>query len=86
MNMENWYFILVPVVLIVIVLTFKFFKMEEDYKTKSREIQQKIEELKKKNKSLQKQEHIETFHSSQMNQIMKNFMYLHDLIVKKHLR
>jgi len=84
--MENWYFILVPVVLIVIVLTFKFFKMEEDYKTKSREIQQKIEELKKKNKSLQKQEHIETFHSSQMNQIMKNFMYLHDLIVKKHLR
>ena len=49
MNMENLYFILVPVVLIVIVLTFKFFKMEEDYREKSMEIQQKIEELKKKN-------------------------------------
>ena len=53
---------------------------------KSKEIQQKIEELKKKNMSLQKQEHIDAFHSDQMNEIMQQFLYLHNLIVKKHLR
>ena len=84
--MENWYFILVPVILVTIVLTFKFFKMEEDYKRKSMEIQHKIEELKKKNSLLQGKQDVETFHSKRMNLIMKQFLYLHDLIVKRHLR
>ena len=47
--MENLYFILVPVVFISVFLVFKFFKMEQDYKSKSKEIQQKIEELKARN-------------------------------------
>ena len=46
--MENWYFILVPLGLAATFLSIKFFKMEEDYKRKSMEIQHKIEELKKK--------------------------------------
>ena len=86
MIMENGCFIIIPVVLAAIVLTFQFFKTEEDYKMKSKEIKQKIEKLKKKNMSLQKQEHIDAFHSDQMNEIMQQFLYLHNLIVKKHLR
>ena len=84
--MENWYFILVPVVLIVIVLTFKFFKMEEDYKRKSMEIQHKIEVLKKKNLIYQDKKNAEYFDSKKMSQITKDFLYLHNLIVKRHLR
>ena len=56
------------------------------YKTKTIEIQQKIEELKKKNSLLQGKQDVETFHSKRMNLIMKQFLYLHDVIVKKHLR
>ena len=84
--MENWYFILVPVVLIAIVLTFKLFKMEEDYKRKSMEIQHKIEELKKKNLIYQDKKNAEYFDSKKMSQITKDFLYLHNLIVKRHLR
>ena len=84
--MENWYFILVPVVLIAIVLTFKFFKMEEDYKSKSKEIQMKIQELKEKNLKYQDKKNVEYFDSKIMSQIRKDFLYLHNLIVKKHLR
>lgn len=84
--MENWYFILVPVILVTIVLTFKFFKMEEDYKRKSMEIQHKIEELKKKNLIYQDKKNAEYFDSKKMSQITKDFLYLHNLIVKKHLR
>ena len=84
--MENWYFILVPVVFIVIVLIFKFFKMEEDYKRKSMEIQIKIEELKEKNLICQDKKNAEYFDSKKMSQITKDFLYLHNLIVKKHLR
>ena len=84
--MENWYFILVPVVFIVIVLIFKFFKMEEDYKRKSMEIQHKIEELKKKNLIYQDKKNAEYFDSKKMSQITKDFLYLHNLIVKRHLR
>lgn len=84
--MENWYFILVPVVLIAIVLTFKFFKMEEDYKRKSMGIQIKIEELKEKNLKYQDKKNVEYFDSKIMSQITKDFLYLHNLIVKKHLR
>ena len=84
--MENWYFILVPRGLAATFLSIKFFKMEEDYKTKTIEIQQKIEELKKKNSLLQGKQDVETFHSKRMNLIMKQFLYLHDVIVKKHLR
>ena len=84
--MENWYFILVPLGLAATFLSIKFFKMEEDYKTKTIEIQQKIEELKKKNSLLQSKQDVETFHSKRMNLIMKQFLYLHDVIVKKHLR
>ena len=54
--------------------------------TKTIEIQQKIEELKKKNSLLQGKQDVETFHSKRMNLIMKQFLYLHDVIVKKHLR
>ena len=84
--MENWYFILVPVILVTIVLTFNFFKMEEDYKRKSMEIQHKIEELKEKNLKYQDKKNVEYFDSKIMSQITKDFLYLHNLIVKKHLR
>ena len=84
--MENWYFILVPVVLISVVLVFKFFKMEQDYKSKSKEIQQKIEELKARNSLCQNKINIESFDSKKMNQITNDFLYLHNLIVKRHLR
>jgi hypothetical protein len=84
--MENWYFILVPVILVTIVLTFNFFKMEEDYKRKSMEIQIKIEELKKKNLIDQDKKNAEYFDSKKMSQITKDFLYLHNLIVKRHLR
>ena len=84
--MENWYFILVPVVLIVIVLTFKFFKMEADYREKSMEIQIKIEELKEKNLIYQDKKKAEYFDSKKLSQITKDFLYLHNLIVKRHLR
>ncbi|UGS23119.1 hypothetical protein [Flavobacterium channae] len=84
--MENWYFILVPAILVTIVLTFKFFKMEEDYKRKSMEIQHKIEELKKKNLIYQDKKNAEYFDSKKMSQITKDFLYLHNLIVKRHLR
>ena len=84
--MENWYFILVPVVLIVIVLTFKFFKMEEDYREKSMEIQMKIQELKEKNLKYQDKKNVEYFDSKKLSQITKDFLYLHNLIVKRHLR
>ena len=84
--MENWYFILVPVILVTIVLTFNFFKMEEDYKRKSMEIQHKIEELKEKNLKYQDKKNVEYFDSKIMSQITKDFLCLHNLIVKKHLR
>ena len=84
--MENWYFILVPVVLISGVLVFKFFKMEEDYKRKSMEIQHKIQELKEKNLKYQDKKNVEYFDSKIMSQITKDFLYLHNLIVKEHLR
>lgn len=84
--MENWYFILVPAILVTIVLTFKFFKMEEDYKRKSMEIQHKIEELKKKNLIYQDKKNAECFDSKKMSQITKDFLYLHNVIVKRHLR
>ena len=84
--MENWYFILVPAILVTIVLTFKFFKMEEDYKRKSMEIQHKIEELKEKNLKYQDKKNVEYFDSKIMSEITKDFLYLHNLIVKKHLR
>ena len=84
--MENWYFILVPVILVTIVLTFNFFKMEEDYKRKSMEIQHKIEELKKKNLIYQDKKNAEYFDSKKMSQITKDFLYLHNVIVKRHLR
>lgn len=84
--MEDWYFILVPVILVTIVLTFKLFKMEEDYKRKSMEIQHKIEELKKKNLIYQDKKNAEYFDSKKMSQITKDFLYLHNLIVNRHLR
>lgn len=84
--MENLYFILVPVVFISVFLVFKFFKMEEDYKRKSMEIQHKIEELKKKNLIYQDKKNAEYLDSKKMSQITKDFLYLHNLIVKKHLR
>jgi hypothetical protein len=80
--MENWYFILVPVVLIVIVLTFKFFKMEEDYREKSMEIQQKIEELKLKNSSLNKIKG----NTIDMQNIHHQVLELHKKIVNNHLK
>ena len=84
--MENLYFILVPVVFISVFLGFKFFKMEQDYKSKSKEIQMKIQELKEKNLKYQDKKNVEYFDSKIMSQITKDFLYLHDLIVKRHLR
>ena len=84
--MENWYFILVPLGLVATFFSIKFFKMEEDYKRKSMEIQHKIEELKKKNLIYQDKKNAEYFDSKKMSQITKDFLYLHNLIVKRHLR
>ena len=84
--MENLYFILVPVVFISVFLGFKFFKMEQDYKSKSKEIQMKIQELKEKNLICQDKKNAEYFDSKKMSQITKDFLYLHNLIVKRHLR
>ena len=84
--MENLYFILVPVVFISVFLGFKFFKMEQDYKSKSKEIQHKIEELKEKNLKYQDKKKAEYFDSKKLSQITKDFLYLHNLIVKRHLR
>ena len=84
--MENWYFILVPVVFISVFLVFKFFKMEQDYKSKSKEIQQKIEELKARNSLCQNKINIESFDSKKMNQITNDFLSLHNLIVKRYLK
>ena len=84
--MENLYFILVPVVFISVFLVFKFFKMEQDYKSKSKEIQMKIQELKEKNLKYQDKKNVEYFDSKIMSQITKDFLYLHKLIKKKHLR
>ena len=84
--MENWYFILVPLGLAATFLSIKFFKMEEDYKRKSMEIQIKIEELKEKNLICQDKKNVEYLDSKKMSQITKDFLYLHNLIVKKHLR
>ena len=84
--MENLYFILVPLGLAATFLSIKFFKMEEDYKTKTIEIQQKIEELKKKNLIYQDKKNAECFDSKKMSQITKDFLYLHNVIVKRHLR
>ena len=84
--MENWYFILVPIVIVTIILTINFLKMEKDYKSKSREIQQKIEELKARNSLCQNKINIESFDSKKMNQITNDFLYLHNQIVKRYLR
>lgn len=84
--MENWYFILVPLGLAATFLSIKFFKMEQDYKSKSKEIQMKIQELKEKNLKYQDKKNVEYFDSKIMSQITKDFLYLHNLIVKKHLR
>ena len=84
--MENLYFILVPVVFISVFLGFKFFKVKQDYKSKSKEIQMKIQELKEKNLKYQDKKNVEYFDSKIMSQITKDFLYLHNLIVKKHLR
>ena len=50
------------------------------------EIQHKIEELKKKNLIYQDKKNAEYFDSKKMSQITKDFLYLHNLIVKRHLR
>ena len=84
--MENWYFILVPIVIVTIILTINFLKMEKDYKSKSREIQQKIEELKARNSLCQNKINIESFDSKKMNHITNDFLSLHNLVVKRYLR
>ena len=84
--MENWYFILVPVVLIVIVLTFKFFKMEEDYREKSIEIQQKIEEFKKRNDLIEDKKITILEQSGHVNQIFKQVCDLHKLVFHKYFK
>ena len=84
--MENWYFILVPVVLIAIVLTFKFFKMEEDYREKSMEIQQKIEEFKKRNDLIEDKKITILEQSGHVNQIFKKVWDLHKLVFHKYFK
>ena len=81
--MENWYFILVPVVLVAIILTFKFFKIEEDYREKSMEIQKRIEEIKKKNTLIENKKITILEQSSHVNQIFKQVCDLHKLVFNK---
>lgn len=84
--MENWYFILIPVVLVTIVLSFKLFKMEEDYREKSMEIQQKIEEIKKKNDLIKNKKITILEQSSHVNQILKQACDLHKLVFNKYFK
>ena len=84
--MENWYFILVPVALISGVLVFKFFKLEQDYKSKSREIQLKIEEIKKRNTLIENKKTTILEQSGQVNQIFKQVCDLHKLVFHKYFR
>ena len=84
--MENWYFILVPVVLISGVLVFKFFKLEQDYKSKSREIQLKIEEIKKRNTLIENKKITILEQSGQVNQIFKQVCDLHKLVFHKYFK
>jgi hypothetical protein len=84
--MENWYFILVPVALISGVLVFKFFKLEQDYKSKSKEIQQKIEEIKKRNTLIENKKITILEQSGQVNQIFKQVCDLHKLVFHKYFR
>lgn len=84
--MENWCFIVVLVVLISIILNVKFLKIQEDYKVKAMEIQQKIDALKEKSLLRENKKNMEYFDSKKMSQITQEFLYLHNLIVKRHLR
>ena len=84
--MENWYFILVPVVLVAIILTFKFFKIEEDYREKSMEIQKRIEEIKKKNTLIENKKITILEQSSHVNQIFKQVCDLHKLVFNKYFK
>ena len=84
--MENWYFILVPVALISGVLVFKFFKLEQDYKSKSKEIQQKIEEIKKRNTLIENKKITILEQSSHVNQIFKQVCDLHKLVFNKYFK
>ena len=84
--MENWCFILVPVALISGVLVFKFFKLEKDYKSKSKEIQQKIEEIKKRNTLIENKKITILEQSGQVNQIFKQVCDLHKLVFHKYFR
>lgn len=84
--MENWCFILIAIVIMETVLTLIFFKMEKDFKVKSTEIQKKIEEIKTKKLVLQNKNNMECFDSKSINQITKQFLKIHYLIVKKHLK
>ena len=84
--MENWFFIVVLVVLITIVLNVKFLKIQEDYKVKAMEIQQEIDALKEKSLLGENNKNMEYFDSKKMSQITQEVLYLHNLIVKRHLR
>lgn len=86
MNIQNKYFILLLVVLISIVFILKFLKIKKEYKAKSLEIQKKIEEIKTKNFVLQKKKNIEYFDSKKMHLITRQFLSVHNLILKKHLK
>jgi hypothetical protein len=84
--MENWYFILVPIVIVTIILTSKFLKMEKDYKAKSMEIQMKIEEIKKKNTLIENKKITILEQSGHVNQILKQVGDLHKLVFHKYFK
>lgn len=85
--MENWFFIVVLVVLITtIILNVKFLKIQEDYKVRAMEMQQKIDTLKEKSLLRENNKNMEYFDSKKMSQITQEVLYLHNLIVKRHLR
>lgn len=86
MNMENWYFMLIPVILIAVFLTVHFFKIKRRLKGKSSEIKQKIEVLKVMNRHMEDKQINTSLQFSQISQIFKQMTELHKLVFHKYFK
>lgn len=84
--MENWYYIFIPVVLIVVLLTLQLVKIKKELNVKSNEVQQKIEDVKKKNRLMENKQINTTEQLSQVSQIFKQVSKLHKLVFHKYFK
>jgi hypothetical protein len=83
--MENSLGFFILIVLYVF-LQCRYIGIQDEYKKKSKIIQQKIDDFRLKNTVLKRKETDTKSHLKKVNQIEKQFMYLHNLIIKKHLK